>query len=216
MDDRVRGGGHASPEGWVYEIYGDNLALDFANTVDGRKTGVLVERLVTYEELLRWAEQSRALAAPQVTELRRAAAAHPRATTLAVTRAREVREVAHDIFLAAAEQRPLPPAAVAELDARLGAAFGAPHLALPQRVPVLQWERETPRLDSVAHAAARAAVELLTAPDKLARVRVCALDTCGWLFLDTSRNGSRRWCDMTICGNRAKARRHYRRTQGRA
>lgn len=41
------------------------------------------------------------------------------------------------------------------------------------------------------------------------RIRTC--DNCGWLFLDRSRNGSRRWCDMTVCGNRQKARRHYRR-----
>jgi predicted RNA-binding Zn ribbon-like protein len=40
-------------------------------------------------------------------------------------------------------------------------------------------------------------------------VRECSGDTCGWLFVDTSRNHSRRWCDMEDCGNRAKARRHY-------
>jgi len=40
-------------------------------------------------------------------------------------------------------------------------------------------------------------------------VRVCASDTCGWLFLDTSKNHTRRWCDMKSCGNRAKARKYY-------
>src|ERR671930_579256 len=55
------------------------------------------------------------------------------------------------------------------------------------------------------------AAELLTS-GPLERVRECpGDDTCGWLFLDTSRNGSRRWCDMRTCGNRAKARRYYRR-----
>lgn len=49
----------------------------------------------------------------------------------------------------------------------------------------------------------------LLAPDKAARIRIC--DNCGWLFLDGSRNGSRRWCDMAVCGNRRKARRHYER-----
>ena len=58
------------------------------------------------------------------------------------------------------------------------------------------------------------AADLLTS-DRLARVRSCGDPRCGWLFLDTSRNRSRRWCDMADCGNRAKARRHYaRRVEG--
>jgi predicted RNA-binding Zn ribbon-like protein len=61
----------------------------------------------------------------------------------------------------------------------------------------------------VVHSAA----ELLTSPH-LDRVRQCADDRgCGFLFFDTSRNGSRRWCSMESCGNRAKARRHYQRTK---
>jgi predicted RNA-binding Zn ribbon-like protein len=57
---------------------------------------------------------------------------------------------------------------------------------------------------------AQAAAELLTS-DELRLVRFCEAPDCEWLFLDHSRNGSRRWCDMTTCGNRAKARRHYQR-----
>jgi len=54
------------------------------------------------------------------------------------------------------------------------------------------------------------AAGLLTS-EKLDRVEECADDRCGWLFLDVSRNRSRRWCAMEDCGNRAKARRHYKR-----
>jgi predicted RNA-binding Zn ribbon-like protein len=57
---------------------------------------------------------------------------------------------------------------------------------------------------------ARSAAELLT-DDQLARVKLCAMPDCGWLFLDDSRAGNRRWCSMETCGNRHKARRHYRR-----
>jgi predicted RNA-binding Zn ribbon-like protein len=56
----------------------------------------------------------------------------------------------------------------------------------------------------------RGAADLLIGPDR-ARVRECGSDTCFWLFLDHSKNGTRRWCDMKVCGNRAKARRHYQR-----
>ena len=63
----------------------------------------------------------------------------------------------------------------------------------------------------IAHEAA----ELLTA-NELGRVRECPGPNCGWLFLDMSKNRSRRWCSMEVCGNAAKARRHYQRQKGEA
>ena len=66
-------------------------------------------------------------------------------------------------------------------------------------------------LDRVLWPVVRDAAELLSGED-LDRVGRCADANCGWLFLDTSRNHSRRWCSMKDCGNRAKARRHYQRT----
>jgi predicted RNA-binding Zn ribbon-like protein len=60
----------------------------------------------------------------------------------------------------------------------------------------------------IAHSAAD-----LLASGQLDRVRRCGSDTCEWLFLDGSRNRSRRWCDMSTCGNREKARKHYRRAK---
>jgi predicted RNA-binding Zn ribbon-like protein len=73
----------------------------------------------------------------------------------------------------------------------------------------------SPPLDRPLWTLARAAGDLLTGPE-LARVRRCGSATCASMFLDTSRNGSRRWCDMETCGNRAKARRHYSRARGAA
>jgi predicted RNA-binding Zn ribbon-like protein len=75
------------------------------------------------------------------------------------------------------------------------------------------WAEDPDSLDRVLWVVARSAGELLTS-DQLDRVRQCADDRgCGYLFLDTSRNRSRRWCSMESCGNRAKARRHYQRQQ---
>ena len=67
-------------------------------------------------------------------------------------------------------------------------------------------------LDAVLWHVARSAAELLTSGD-LGRVRGCASEECGWVFLDTTRNRSRRWCDMKECGNREKARRFYQRSR---
>ena len=74
------------------------------------------------------------------------------------------------------------------------------------------WGGDEDALDRPLWAVARAAAALLTGPG-LERVRACPGVGCGWLFLDTSRNRSRRWCDMRDCGNRAKARRHYQRSR---
>jgi len=59
------------------------------------------------------------------------------------------------------------------------------------------------------------AVRLLTDPQS-ARLRQCGGDKCTWVFIDESKNGSRRWCDMSVCGNRAKSRRHYQRARREA
>lgn len=63
---------------------------------------------------------------------------------------------------------------------------------------------------------ARDAADLLVDPARLAKVKECHGEGCGWLFLDESRGGTRRWCSMQSCGNRAKARAHYRRAKGTA
>jgi len=72
------------------------------------------------------------------------------------------------------------------------------------------WPGAAPDLDRVAWWVARSAAELLTSPD-LTFVRECASYDCGWLFMDATKNRSRRWCDMRTCGKRAKSRRHYER-----
>jgi predicted RNA-binding Zn ribbon-like protein len=66
------------------------------------------------------------------------------------------------------------------------------------------------RLDSPLWPVAQSAAELLTSP-MLGRVKVCAGEGCGWVFLDESRNGSRRWCDSRDCGNRERVRRYLAR-----
>ena len=75
------------------------------------------------------------------------------------------------------------------------------------------WGSAANALERVVWLIIWSAAELFVS-DKLKRVGQCAGESCGWLFLDTSRNGNRRWCEIKHCGNRAKARRHYRRRKG--
>jgi predicted RNA-binding Zn ribbon-like protein len=74
-----------------------------------------------------------------------------------------------------------------------------------------EWTSATDGLEQILFAVLTSAAELL-ASDRLKRIRECASADCTWLFIDMSRNRTRRWCDMKGCGNRMKARRHYRRT----
>jgi predicted RNA-binding Zn ribbon-like protein len=75
------------------------------------------------------------------------------------------------------------------------------------------WSEPRQHLDSLLWPIVRSAAETLTvAPHS--RIRECPGPDCGWLFLDTSKSGRRRWCDMSVCGNRSKAREHYRRIKG--
>jgi predicted RNA-binding Zn ribbon-like protein len=88
-------------------------------------------------------------------------------------------------------------------------------LTAPRAGGALDWERGRfgNRAELPVWLLAQSAAELVTS-GTLARVSACGVDTCRWLFLDTSRNHSRRWCDMKICGNRMKARRFHARHQG--
>ena len=122
----------------------------------------------------------------------------------------DVRESINRLFRRAAHGGGLDPAplsAFLELGSRhVGAEPEGHSLTLPQP----QHER---RCISLAAASFLSGVRLFE-PLRLERVKICP--NCHWLYFDESRNRSRRWCDMNVCGNRAKARRHYDRTSKQA
>lgn len=196
----------------TFELTGGALCLDFANTVDNRPTAAQ-ELLRSYSDLVAWAEQSGIVDAATASELRTEAGRRPGAAEAALGGGRALREAVYAIFSARAGGRGAPAGAVAtlnvalapslarlQLEARGGDAFG------------WRWSLEDGALDGLLAPIVDSAAELLTSSD-LARVRECEADNCGWLFIDRSRNRSRRWCDMSVCGNRAKVRRHYQRTK---
>ena len=120
-------------------------------------------------------------------------------------RAQELRDALFEIFAADARGRRAPRRALRALEEKLSASYRQPQLERNDVRYQLTWESNARMGDIV-----RSSVELLTSDD-LGRLRLCAADDCNWVFLDHSRNGSRRWCDMNVCGNRAKARRYYAR-----
>lgn len=187
------------------------LGLDFVNTLEWRGDPAMPgERLVSYAELVLWATHAGALGRPEARRLQ--------------ARARRRTGEAEAVWREAIALR--------EALARLFAAprgSSAKHLALVNRMlaraPGRTRLASTPEGFGWSTGAANAlerplwpvlwsAAELLTS-GRIGQVRTCGDARCGWLFLDTSRNRSRRWCAMDDCGNRAKVRRHSERRRGR-
>jgi predicted RNA-binding Zn ribbon-like protein len=195
-----------------FDLTGGHLALDFANTVSRREDPERrAEHLTSYTDLLSFAAQDEVVSSREVSELRSAAGMNQRAADSTFHTAIALREAIYRVFTAIALEKTVPDDDVRYLSN--AAAEAASHRRLLRDKRRYKWEwnaQDKNSLERVLWPIATAAVELLTS-DELKRVRWCEAPDCQWLFLDHSRNRSRRWCDMTICGNRAKARRHYER-----
>ncbi len=187
------------------------LCLDFANTADWHASGHPEERLNSYADLVAWAEQVGILTKDEAQHLYQEATLRPADTSEVLERAIDLREAIYRIFSAVAGGRPVEAATLSVLNAWLSAGLSRLQIIQTRTGFVWRWTGDQGALDQMLWPVAQSAAELLIA-EELEWVKECADDRgCGWLFLDTSRNRSRKWCDMKGCGNRAKARRHYQR-----
>lgn len=203
--------GAAAPDGFVFGLSGGHLALDFANTAIRRPDPAKRrEGLTHFGRLVTWGEQAGLVDEKEAQRLRAGARDHARSAAATLKRAISLREAIYDLFAAHARGATAPEEALAALNAEIPDAFSCLHVGACREG--FEWSMSCPEENAAPILApvVRAAAELLTSPE-VDRVRECGLETCSWLFLDCSKNGTRRWCDMAICGNRAKARRHYAR-----
>jgi predicted RNA-binding Zn ribbon-like protein len=195
----------------TWKLLGGYLCLDFANTADWHASDQPEELLTSYAEFVSWSQQGDVLTEKQAKRLLRQAADRPEEAMAVLKRAIALREAIYEIFAAVArEQSPQAPDLTA-LNTALSEMLARSQIAPTETGFGWQWAGEEDALDRPLWSIARSAADLLTS-DELQRVGQCADDRgCGWLFLDTSRNHTRRWCDIKDCGNRAKAHRHYER-----
>jgi predicted RNA-binding Zn ribbon-like protein len=179
--------------------------MAFVNTLSGRETPRPSERLGSYEALLDWARGEGVVPGAAADRMLAEARQHPRAANEALERARELRETLHALFVAVDHDRAPAATVLSTLASHIGSAYGQARLVPHEGT--LQWAPgPAVSLDHVGAELARAAGRLVTSSE-LARVRACAAQDCRWWFVDETRNRSRRWCDMKICGNREKLRR---------
>ena len=196
-------------------LEGGHIALDFVNTVGGPPEGPpspADELLVEYEDVAIWAARVGVISERDAQSLRAAARGDRRAARWALRRAIELRELLYPIFRELADGAE-PPAGLLDrlrdaerdalADARLVSNDGA-----------MEWSWPRPReLTDPLRPIVHAAVELLT-DGPLDRLKVCG--NCRWLFLDRSRNHSRRWCSMDECGIQMKHARFVERRRSQA
>jgi predicted RNA-binding Zn ribbon-like protein len=194
----------------VFDLSGGSLCLDFANTVGYRWTEVQREHLTSYRSLVAWAEQAKIVSSEEATQLLAVAARQPDKADTVLQQAIAVREVIYRIFAAVAQEEAPADADLAQLNAAL--AYALLHNKIVRHEQHFEWSWDFNReaLDYIIWPVVRSAADLLTS-DTLPMLRICAADDCQWLFMDTSKNQTRRWCNMRSCGNRAKARRHIER-----
>ena len=171
-----------------------DLCLEFANTRFWRGQAVPTETLNAPQDLAAWAKASKA---PSAREFDAAVA---------------LREAIYRLFDAQAQGKSAPPRDLETLNQALAQAPA--RTTLKRGRAGYDWEVDAKAGTALALLAPMlwSAGDLLAGP-RLDRVRRCANPECGWLFLDDSRAGKRRWCSMQACGNRAKARRHYHKSR---
>jgi predicted RNA-binding Zn ribbon-like protein len=190
-------------------LLGGRSCLDFVNTLDWRGREHPSEYLNSFEDLVRWSQHVGTISDQEAEQLSQ------NAQTLSLERKRVLqdsvilREVIYRIFSSIAQGKSAPNNDLAVFNQYLSRTMRWAQIVQEKGGFVWDTNKDQEKLDWILNPVIRSAADLLVS-DELKRIKSCGDPACGWLFLDISRNHSRRWCDMRDCGNRAKANRFYR------
>ena len=190
----------------------EDLCLDFANTLSWRGGPQAEESLHDCAELLQWCAKNPGYAQTQLGSLEEWARAQPQEALHLFDLAIAMREALYRIFHALATQAAVAAPDLAALNYALAQAPRREELVSAAAGYVWRTAPLRPSVPALLAPVLWSAADLMTrvAPQRL---RQCANPKCLWLFVDTSKGGTRRWCDMNACGNRAKAQRHYQKSK---
>jgi len=194
---------------YVFDLDAGVVCLDFVNTLISSAG----DHITSFADLVSFARQSHVLTPVESDRLQRQGARHPDQASQTLEHAKRLRNALFEVFRRVAADEEPRAADLAVLNEHLGRAMA--HACLEQRGGALVWSWCGDDLDRAVWPIVRSAADLLTSDTDRAAVRECGASDCLWLFLDSSKNRSRQWCSMQICGNREKARRHYQRLKAR-
>jgi len=185
------------------------LCLDFANTVGWHASNNPEESLNKYADLIEWSADRGIISGDAKDTLLRKSEEKPTEAQTVLEKAREIRENIYQILYDIAHGHTVKITDLKGFNKALASMLSHSRLASYERGLRWDWDSRSDKLDSVIWPVVKSAVDLMTS-EGIKRVGQCADEKgCGWLFWDSSRNRSRRWCDMSDCGNRAKVRRFY-------
>jgi predicted RNA-binding Zn ribbon-like protein len=187
-------------------LIADDLALDFANTESGRGFPSHENHLREAEHVAQWLKHAKALPAEDADWLKGEVSKRADLAADLMTQAIALREAIHDIGAALGRRAKPPAASLADLSAVHARCVAKAALAPGVLSCRWRWSVRAAPVEAALGPIALAAVKLFTEGD-FHRIRECGGHACGWLFYDRSKNNRRRWCEMEVCGNRAKQRR---------
>lgn len=191
------------------DLVAGHLVLDFINTVTARDQPLPKDWLASFSGLLQWAGLTQRFSAQDLSRAAKIAEDEPELAASALEDIKGTREAIYHAVSALVSGSPLPDPDLANLHRRWLVASTRARLGIEGGALRLEPVCELAGLEQLADALVLDAGEFLKHPG-LSRIRCCAGSHCGWHFVDTSKGGRRRWCDMTTCGNVAKANRHRR------
>ena len=194
-----------------WDIDAGRLPLDFVNTAEWHASDQPHEMLQDYSDLVAWSEDAQLLSKSEAADLLSNAVQTPQEAAIALKNAVALRDVIYRILSAAAIRKAINQSDLSKFNQALAKGLENTKIAATTNGFEWAWDKSDQAFNQMLWPILRETAELLTSPD-ITQVGQCADDRgCGYLFYDTSRNHSRRWCSMDSCGNRAKAKRHYQR-----
>ena len=191
-------------------LIGDAIALDFANTSSGRGGPQHLDHLREPAHVIAWAEHVGILDTATANRARSLVDENEPAFRDLLPRAITLREAIHRIGSAIAAGTTPHPADLKTVRVACASAIATADLVPTDEGFRWKWPVDPPLPETMLGPIALSAAGLLREGD-LSRLKKCGGEHCGWLFFDLTKNNSRRWCDMAVCGNRQKSRRHRQR-----
>jgi predicted RNA-binding Zn ribbon-like protein len=193
-----------------FKLHAGHPALELVNTLDFRFSTQTVDLIPTYKDLLRLTTQLQMLTADQARKLGRTVGEEEARRVVASTA--ELREALAKVLYGRIDGTRPPAGQIQILEKQFHAAGLHRRLLTGESHLGWSWSGVERKAEIPLWMLAQAASELLVSSDA-ELIKDCGDPTCRWLFLDVSKNHTRRWCDMKTCGNRMKARRHHARAQ---
>jgi predicted RNA-binding Zn ribbon-like protein len=193
----------------TFELLGGALCLDFANTIHEYGAVDPREELQNFQDLISFEQQAGAITEKEAATFSSRASNSPQMANKTLAAAKEFRRSLYRTFSAIAKGKDPSSSDLAYLNQQIPRVLQNLQIQKKAHDVVWSWKKDHISLDPVLWPIVRSTVELLTSHQR-ALVRECEGEDCTWLFLDHSKNRTRRWCDMDICGNRAKWHRYYK------